>query len=145
VSAAEVVEPRHDIESRADIAELVTAFYETCFVDDLLGVVFVDVAQLDLTKHLPVMCDFWETVLFRTGAYRRNALQVHADLHARWPLTSADFGRWVEIWNATVDASFAGPKAELAKRQASQIAWSMSRRLMGESGSEFVTITRRQR
>ncbi len=139
------MEVRRDIASRMDIAELVTDFYTRCFDDDLLRVVFVDVAHLDLAAHLPVMCDFWETVLFRTGSYRRNALQVHTDLHAKSELTSAHFGRWIEIWNASVDASFVGLKAELAKRQAARIAWSMSRRLMGESGSEFVTISRGQR
>ena len=139
------VDTRPDIASRADIAQLVTDFYTRCFSDDLLGVVFVEVAHLDLDAHLPVMCDFWETVLFRTASYGRNALQVHTDLHARSPLTAAHCGRWLEIWNGTVDDSYVGPKADLAKRQAARIAWSMSRRLMGESGSEFVTITRGQR
>jgi hemoglobin len=37
---------------------------------------------------------------------------------------------------------FCGERSELAKVQAARIAWSMSRRLMGESGSEFVTLRR---
>ena len=37
----------------------------------------------------------------------------------------------------------AGEKAELAKVQASRVAWSMTRRLNGESGSEFVTLRHR--
>ncbi|MGH3782975.1 MAG: hypothetical protein ACRDRO_20720, partial [Pseudonocardiaceae bacterium] len=41
--------------------------------DDSLGPIFVDIAQLDLAAHLPVMCDFWETVLLRAGLYHRNA------------------------------------------------------------------------
>lgn len=134
--------PVRDLASREDVAHLVRDFYGRGFLDDLLGVVFVDIAHLDLDAHLPIMCDFWETVLFGTGAYRRNALQVHADLHAKAPLTAEHFGRWLALWNETVDANFAGPKAELAKRQATRIAWSISRRLMGGSGSEFVTITR---
>ena len=32
-------------------------------------------AEPDLSAHLPVMCDFWETVLLRAGRYRRNALR----------------------------------------------------------------------
>ncbi|CAB4891367.1 MAG: hypothetical protein F2806_01995 [Actinobacteria bacterium] len=131
-----------DITTRDDISDLVVAFYNNAFLDDLLGPVFTDVAKLDLDMHLPIMCDFWETVLFRAGKYQRNALQVHAALHRKSALTPEHFGRWLDIWTATVDAMFAGEKADLAKLQATRIAWSMSRRLMGESGSEFVTIRR---
>jgi hemoglobin len=135
-------EPAADITTRADVLRLVERFYERAFTDDLVGPIFTDIAEMDLAAHLPVMGDFWETVLFRTGSYRRNALRVHAELHARAPLTPEHFGRWLDLWKSTVDDLFAGPKAELAKTQATRVAWSMSRRLMGESGSEFVTLTR---
>jgi hemoglobin len=131
-----------DIENRGDIEALVRDFYGHAFADPLLGPVFVDVAQMDLDAHMPIMCDFWETVILRAGLYKRNALQVHVDLHAKVPLTAEHFGRWIDLWHSTVDESFAGEHADRAKVQASRIAWSMSRRLMGESGSEFVTITR---
>jgi len=134
-----------DLTGRADIEALLRAFYLQAFGDDLLGPVFLDVAQMDLDAHLPVICDFWETVLFRAGLYRRNALQVHADLHAASPLTAAHFARWLAVWTATVDARFAGEKAELAKTQATRIAYSISRRLLGASGSELVTIRRPSR
>ena len=131
-----------DIAGRDDIAVMVRAFYETAFEDPLLGPVFVDVAHMDLDAHMPIICDFWEAALFTPGIYRRNALQVHVDLHAKAHLTAEHFGRWVDLWHATVDAHFTGDVADRAKEQGSRIAWSMSRRLMGESGSEFVTITR---
>jgi hemoglobin len=131
-----------DTPDRADLERLIRAFYERAYADDLIGFVFTDVTHMDLEAHLPVMCDFWSTVLFRSGLYRRNALAVHTDIHARSAFTAEQFGRWLELWSSTVDELFAGEKAELAKRQAARIAWSMSRRLLGESGSEFVTITR---
>ena len=132
----------HDIRNRDDIAVLVEDFYTRGFADPLLGHIFVDVAQMDLAEHMPRMCDFWETVIFRAGLYKRNALQVHVALHAKEPLTAEHFGRWVDLWHATIDDHFTGENAEHAKVQGARIAWSMSRRLMGESGSEFVTITR---
>jgi hemoglobin len=131
-----------DIASPDDVEALVVAFYGRAFADDLLGPVFADVARLDLAAHLPVICAFWETVILRAGTYRRNALQVHVDLHERFPLTPEHFGRWLDLWAAAVDDLYAGEKADLAKTQASRIAWSMSRRLMGETGSEFVTLRR---
>lgn len=132
-----------DIRGRDDIERLVIRFYEETFADPLLGPVFVDIAQMDLPAHLPVMCDFWETVLFHAGLYRRNALAVHTDLHAQTPLTTDHFARWLGIWTHTVDRLHSGEKAELAKEQARRIAWSLDQRLNGKSGSEFVTIHRR--
>ncbi len=134
-----------DLTSREDVEVLVRDFYTRAFADPLLGPIFCDVAHMDLAAHLPIMCDFWATVLFRAGLYRRNALQVHADLHATFPLSSEHFARWLALWTATVDDSFTGEKAELAKTQAARIAYSISRRLLGESGSEFITIQRHPR
>lgn len=137
--------PTRDLADRADIEVVVRTFYQRVYADPLLGPVFIDVAKLDLQRHLPVMYDFWETVLFRAGRYRRNALQAHVELHAKCPLTPEHFGRWLALWTRTVDEHFRGDKAELAKTQASRVGYSISRRLMGESGSEFVTIPPRGR
>lgn len=122
---------RPDIAGREDLRDLLADFYGRAFRDELLGPLFVDIARMDLGAHLPVMCDFWETVLFRTGSYRRNALHPHLRLHALAPLRAEHFGRWLALWTATVDARHAGPKAELAKVQAERIAGAMSRRTAG--------------
>ncbi|XVS60833.1 group III truncated hemoglobin [Actinosynnema sp. CA-299493] len=132
-----------DLTGREDALALVTEFYRRAFDDGLLGPVFRDVAGLDLAAHLPVIADFWATVLFRAGTYRRNLLRVHLDLHERSPLTAAHFDRWLALWADTVDDLFAGEKADLAKAQAERIAWSMIRRLRREDASELVTIRRR--
>lgn len=122
---------RVDISSRTHLRELLTDFYSRAFADEALGPIFIDVARMDLAAHLPVMCDFWETVLFRTGSYRRNALTVHRDLHLLSPLQPPLFVRWLQLWQRTVDDRHAGPVAEHAKQQAARIAGSMSRRLNG--------------
>ncbi|MBL7493748.1 group III truncated hemoglobin [Frankia sp. AgB1.9] len=134
--------PVRDIAGRDDIAALITAFYGRAFTDPLLGPIFVDVARLDLAAHLPIMCDFWETVLFQAGAYHRNALHVHAALHAKAPLGPQHFARWIELWTGTIDDLFQGERAERAKLQATRIAGSLRRRLAGEPASELVTIAR---
>lgn len=132
--------PLTDFRDRDDIVLVVTEFYERVFVDELLGPIFVDVAKMDLEYHIPIICDFWETSLFRAGRYQRNALKPHVDLNALVTLEWEHFVRWLELWKSTVDAHFRGPKADLAKRQADRVAGSIHRRLQGESGSEFVTI-----
>lgn len=128
-----------DIADRGDVAALLRDFYGRAFADDLLGPVFVDIARMDLEEHLPVMCDFWQTVLFRAGTYRGNALHPHQRLHARARLSPAHFARWLTLWRASVDDRYAGPKAELAKVQASRIAGAMSRRITGRPLPAAVT------
>jgi hemoglobin len=122
-----------DLAGRSDIRELVTAFYQRAFADPLIGPIFTDVARMDLAAHLPIMCDFWETALFRAGAYRRNALQAHLTLNARIALRGEHFDRWLALWCATVDERFAGPRAETAKIQAERIAGALHRRLRKET------------
>lgn len=130
-----------DLRDRADIERLVSTFYQAAFRDPLIGPIFTEVAHMDLDHHLPIMCDFWQTVLFQAGLYRRNALQLHVLLHAKHPLEQEHFDRWLEIWVATVDELFAGEKAELAKEQGHRIAGSIHGRLHGGTGSSFETIT----
>jgi hemoglobin len=123
-----------DIAGRDDITALLTDFYGRAFDDDLLGPIFVDVAKMNLAEHLPVMCDFWQTVLFRSGQYRANALAPHLRLHRKAHLSPAHFDRWLTLWHTTVDERHAGARADLAKLQASRIAGAMSRRITGPPG-----------
>lgn len=133
-----------DLTDREDVRLLVESFYGRAFRDPLIGPIFTEIARMDLAHHLPIMCDFWETVLFRAGLYRRNALQLHLALNGKSPLHQEHFDRWLQLWTSTVDAHFAGEKAELAKTQATRIAGSMSRRIQGRSGSDFETLRWRE-
>lgn len=132
-----------DITSNDDVAGLVREFYGRCFADDLLGPIFRDVAHLDLEAHVPTMVDFWTTVLFKAARYQGNVLNVHVDLHRKSPLTAEHLDRWLALWTATVGDMFTGPTADLAITQAKRFAWSMAQRLMGGSGSDLLTIKRR--
>ncbi|WP_219817328.1 group III truncated hemoglobin [Arthrobacter sp. N199823] len=132
-----------DIATRQDILTLVETFYTKAFHDDLIGHIFTDVVHMDLAAHLPIMADFWQTVLFKAGLYKRNALKIHFDIHAKEPLTLEHFNRWLQLWTRTVDELFAGEKAEMAKVQAHQIAGSINRRVTGRPASQYSTISLR--
>lgn len=134
-----------DLENRRDIEVLVGAFYRSAFEDHLIGPIFTDVAKMNLDHHLPIVCDFWQTVLFNAGLYDRNAMMIHRALNSRFALTHEHFSQWLSLWTTTVDELFAGPVAERAKRQAALIAGSLQRGIAGESGSSFETISVRPR
>lgn len=117
-----------DIENRQDIDALMVDFYNEAMRDDVIGYIFTDVAKLDLDHHLPIIGDFWETMLFRSGNYSRhgrNPLQVHGLLNGKSPLLPEHFERWLEIFDRTVDDSFAGPRADFIKMRAQMIAGRM--------------------
>lgn len=111
-----------DISTREHIRTLVVAFYGRAFRDELLGPVFTDVAQMDLDAHLPVMVEFWSTVLLGTRSYGGGAFLPHMQLHRQVPLTRRHFDRWLAIWRATVDDHFTGPVADDAKLRAERVA-----------------------
>lgn len=132
-----------DLANRADIETLLHRFYGTALHDDALSEPFAELRATGLDEHIPTMCDFWETVLFRTGRYQGSALTVHRDLHARIPLSANHFVRWLTLWREAVDEMYDGPVAEHAKVQAARIAWSMNRRLNGVDARELDALVAR--
>ncbi len=116
---------KKDIQSRTDIDRLMNQFYARATRDQIIGYIFSDVAKLDLEHHLPVIGDFWETLLFGTGNYQRhgrNPLQIHGELSLKTPLHAEHFRRWLDIFRETIDESFSGERAEFAKTRAEAIA-----------------------
>lgn len=125
------MDERPDITTRDDCERLVRAFYARAMDDTMIGYLFTDVAHLDLEAHVPVITDFWETILLGGPAYRGGAFGPHLRLHERSPLRGGHFERWLTIWSQTVDELFAGPTAELAKAHAARVARAFHRRLQG--------------
>ena len=115
----------NDIQSRTDIDLIMRVFYERALADEVIGYIFSDVAKLDLEHHLPIIGDFWETMLFNAGNYSkhgRNPLEVHKALHLRSSLSPEHFARWLKIFVTSVDEEFQGERAEFLKMRAFSIA-----------------------
>jgi hemoglobin len=124
-----------DLATRDDVDVLLRRFYGRVFADDVLTEPFSELRAQGLESHLPVMCDFWETVLFRAGLYRGNALMVHRQLNERHPLHANHFARWLALWGAAVDEMYDGPSASRAKVQVGRIANSLHRRVRSSEGA----------
>lgn len=113
---------RGDLLGRREIELLIDRFYEAVRRDPGLGPVFDDIAKVNWAEHLPRLCDFWETVLFRTGSYKGNPLAVHRHLVGRTPMDRSLFDRWLELFTGTVDDLFRGENASHIKRVAEDMA-----------------------
>ena len=118
-----------DIETREDCERLVRAFYGRALQDPIIGFIFTDVAQLDLEAHVPVLTDFWETLLLGAQSYNGGAFHPHAQLHAKVELRAGHFERWLHLWYQTVHELFAGPRAEQARAHAYRLAGAFQSRL----------------
>lgn len=118
-----------DLDTPVHIRQFVEAFYARLLRDEQLAPIFIDVANIDLAKHLPLICSYWEKLLLGEGDYRRHTMNIHRALHSKRPLTAADFTRWLHFFITSVDESFAGPRAERAKQTASYIAANMNKSL----------------
>ena len=106
-----------DLTTEADIQRLVDGFYARALTDPLLAAVFINFAHIDLRHHLPQLYDFWSGILLGTSRYRGFPMRQHFPL----PLTLAHFERWLALFLETVDAHFAGPTADAAKRHAQHV------------------------
>jgi hemoglobin len=104
-----------DILQRKDIELLVNKFYEKVNSDDLLSPIF---SHVDWPTHLPIMYNFWSSMLLGDQTYKGNPLLKHMPL----PIEPKHFARWLELFHETVDENFNGEKADEAKMRARSIA-----------------------
>jgi hemoglobin len=111
-----------DIRNREDIMLLVNSFYDKVKADAAIGYIFNDIVKVNWEQHLPVMYDFWESVIFFTGTYNGNPMITHRKLHQVVNLTSDHFSQWLKLFTATLDEHFEGEKTELARQRALSIA-----------------------
>lgn len=113
---------KRDIETRADLFELLQKFYDTLLKDETIAYIFTDVAKIDMQQHLPVIVDFWEMVLFEARTYNKNAIQPHLDLNRQSKFEKHHFETWLATFGRTVDELFEGTNAFAAKQRAKSIA-----------------------
>ena len=113
-----------DIQNRKDIRKLVSVFYEKLLQDEVFKHIFLEVAQIEFLEHLDIIVDFWESVIFQAGKYKRDLVEAHLNLNQQfnYGLNEEHFNNWLELFNSTIDEHFAGEKAKGIKDRALSIA-----------------------
>jgi len=104
-----------DIETREQVVLMVNSFYDKVKVDTLLGPIF---SHVDWPNHLPIMHNFWSSLLLGDRSYTGNPMQKHLPLK----ITMQHFERWLQLFKATIYEHFKGAKADEAKKGAESIA-----------------------
>jgi hemoglobin len=106
---------RIEMATRHHVTDLVDLFYEKVRSDATLAPLF---AHIDWQNHLPVMYNFWCSLLLGDLSYQGNPFAKHIPLG----LNGNHFDCWLRLFHQAVDKHFVGPMAEEAKSRAAQIA-----------------------
>ncbi|UYZ57996.1 group III truncated hemoglobin [Hymenobacter latericus] len=109
-----------DITREADVKTLVDCFCEKVDHDEVLSPVYNAVARVHWPHHLFSMYDFWSSRLL--GPQPAPAAAEAPTQEAGLSFAGPHSGRWLNLFNATVQEHFAGPKAEQAIATARTIA-----------------------
>lgn len=126
---------KKDITSRKDIEILVDEFYSKIRKDEQIGFIFSDIAKVNWEKHLPIMYDFFENMLFYTGSYTGNPMELHKHVNRLFPLTKDHFRQWNYLFSKTVDELFEGVTARLVKQRVKSISTVMQIKILNDPSS----------
>ncbi len=122
---------KNDITTRADIEKLMLQFYGKVKIDTTIGFIFTDVANINWSHHVPMIVDFWGTILLDNPVYKKNAMEVHYALNKIIPLQKEHFDKWLLLFFETIDELSEGNTAKLAKARAKSIAGLMLYKMTG--------------
>lgn len=120
---------KKDIQNRQDIETFITAFYEKVKQDETIGIIFTKIVPINWEHHIPLITDFWESILLDNPVYKNNAMEAHYALNKIFPLQKKHFNAWLKIFNSTLNEMFDGDKVLLAKKRAESIAMLMEHKM----------------
>ncbi|MBS1532351.1 MAG: group III truncated hemoglobin [Bacteroidetes bacterium] len=129
---------KKEIEKRDDIRLLVENFYSKVKNDDIIGEIFNDVLVFRWDTHIPIMVDFWETVLLGAATYKGNTMRVHIELNKVHPLKAEHFARWKKLFFETLDEHFTGRKVDEAKSKVELMEALMQSKIAQSGNPNFI-------
>lgn len=89
-----------EVLDEAMITAVVHQFYAKVRRDTLIGPIFnAAIPEEGWPEHLAKLCDFWSSLLLRTGRYEGRPLPPHLKIPG---LDEAHFRRWLQLFRDTV-------------------------------------------
>lgn len=111
--------------TQEQLKTFVMRFYAKVQQDELLGVVFNEIAQVDWDNHIPLLCKFWNSIMLGTKEYRGNAYYKHVELSKKTLITHSHFDRWLRLFEETAIANLSLQDAQTIVERATMIAKSL--------------------
>lgn len=127
-----------DINSSEDIIRLVDTFYKKVLKDEIISHFFNEVANISWEHHMPIMYNFWESVLLDNPIYKGNPMTKHIRLDQKSRIEKVHFDRWEELWHETLDELYSGEKVKLAKKRAGELKALMSFKIQQSRNNLFI-------
>ncbi len=114
---------RRDISGKEDLRRIIHSFYDLLLGHERMRLLFRQFENEALRmEHENTLADFWDGVLFFSGAYKKNAMEPHRLLHEKNPLRKEHFDTWMELFRTAADMHFEGENTEVLKNRALSIA-----------------------
>lgn len=107
------------------IDQFVDAFYERVLADPLLSPLFLDVAGIELSEHLPRIKAYWRKMLLGHKDYQRHMMRKHREVDARQPFENEHYERWLTLFEETLKTHPLGSSTERAAALARRVAGNM--------------------
>lgn len=121
-----------DLDTEDEIMEMVTRQYVDVGQDERLQPYFhFGPGFTDWQAHIGTVVDYWCHVLLYAPGYEIDTIENHRHLHNHAPFTPELFDRWLQVFHDTVNGGWVGPKATMANKRATGMAWAMAQRFLG--------------
>ena len=106
---------KKDITDEMDIYLLIDMFYEKILKNEMLSHFFQHAIE-SWPEHKQMFVKYWSKQILFTDTYEGSPLHTHIAVDHMYGkgFTKAHFDEWTRIWTETVNALFAGSKAQLA-------------------------------
>ncbi|MDI4662855.1 group III truncated hemoglobin [Xanthobacter autotrophicus] len=122
------------------VRRLVHTFYERVQKDALLGPIFSGrIADDAWPVHLAKMCDFWSSVLLKSGRYSGRPLPPHLALGS--DAGEAQFARWLAVFRPTALEVLPPAAAQAAIAHAERMAQSFRMAIGFHNGEDITRIS----
>mgnify|MGYP001189711965 CR=1 FL=1 len=110
--------PLHPAIDEAMIRALVTRFYGRVREDGDLGPIFAAAVD-DWDAHIDTLCDFWSSIMLKSGRYHGRPMPVHARLSGVRP---DHFDTWLGLFRETARETCGEAVAPIFIERAERIA-----------------------
>lgn len=120
------------------VRRLVHGFYDRVRADPLIGPVFAGRIPAEAWPvHLARMCDFWSSVLLKTGRYEGRPLPPHLSLGE---VRDGHFQRWLALFRPVAREVLTPAEADKAIAHAERMAHSFRLAIAFQKGDDTTAI-----